>query len=65
VGKRKRVDVYLEERKRRRAYIFRMKQVPVFIIPPIMGGQDSNLNFKLLSSRALIIPNIEAEPSFL
>jgi hypothetical protein len=34
-----------------------------FIIPPIMGGQDSNLNFKLLSS--LIIPNIEVEPSFL
>ena len=31
-----------------------------FIIPPIMGGQDSNLNFKLLSS--LIIPNIEAKP---
>ena len=33
-----------------------------FINPPIMGGQDSNLIFKLLSS--LIIPNIEAEPSF-
>jgi hypothetical protein len=35
----------------------------IFIIPPIMGGQDSNLNFKLLSS--LIKPYIEAEPSFL
>ena len=34
-----------------------------FIISPIMGVQDSNLNFKLLSS--LIIPNIEAEPSCL
>ena len=34
-----------------------------FIISPIVGGQDSNLNFKLLSY--LIIPNIEAEPSFL
>ena len=34
-----------------------------FIIPPIMGGQDSNLYFKLLSS--LIIPIIEAKPSFL
>jgi hypothetical protein len=29
----------------------------------IHSGQDSNLNFKLLSS--LIIPNVEAEPSFL
>jgi hypothetical protein len=34
-----------------------------FIIPPIMGGQDSKLNFKLLSS--LIIPNIEVKLSFL
>jgi hypothetical protein len=33
-----------------------------FIIPPIMGSQDSNLNFKLLSS--FIILNIEAEPNF-
>jgi hypothetical protein len=29
VGKGKRVDVYLEVRKRRGAYIFLMKQVPV------------------------------------
>jgi hypothetical protein len=29
VGKGKRADIYLEVRKRRRAYIFGMKQVPV------------------------------------